>query len=447
MSTLDELLAAWVPRQRWYGAKGRPVAAVTAEPLGEPLHGEPADLLPLVVAVTLDGGEVQHYQVPLSRRRAPWDDIGHALVGDDDGAWYYDAPHDPDAAGVLLENLVAERASGPLAFHRLGDVTANLHPRAVGAEQSNSSLVYGEELIVKVFRRLVPGTNPDLEVTRALQEAGSPHVAPVRGWYDAPVAGTPTTLGIAQVFAASASEGWSMATASVRDLYAERDLHADEVGGDFAGEAQRLGAATAEVHTLLREVLPSDVAAPAEAEATAAQMRDRLDRAAAEVPDLAPYAAGLADLYAAVGGARRVGTQRVHGDFHLGQVLRTAAGWLLLDFEGEPARPLAERTALMSPLRDVAGMLRSFEYAARSLLADHATTAGALAYRAGEWADRNRSAFCDGYAAAAGHDPRDDALLLRAFEADKAVYEVVYEARHRPTWLSIPLSSIESLVA
>jgi maltokinase len=174
-------------------------------------------------------------------------------------------------------------------------------------------------------------------------------------------------------------------------------------------------------------------------------MTERLQAATEVVPQLAEHAEGLRALYAAVADSREpVVRQRVHGDLHLGQVLRTATGWIVLDFEGEPARPLEVRRELDSPLRDVAGMLRSFDYAARHMLVEQPDDPQ-RAYRAQEWATRNRSAYCTGYSQASGLDPCGESPLLRAFEADKAVYECVYEARNRPHWLMIPLNSLSRL--
>ncbi len=451
-STREELLRQWLPAQRWFAGKGRDITSltVTAE---TPLSTDAGDVAHLLLAVAQEGGSTDTYQLLLGSVAGEVPArLEKGVVGELDGRTLYDALHDPDAASTLLARLAAGSDEGGLSFRSTTALDTDKPSRVLGAEQSNTSLVFGDEYILKLFRRVQPGTNPDLELSRALADGGSPFVAAPFGWIEGEVEGQPTTLGMLQCFLRGASDGWATATASVRDLFAEEDLHADEVGGDFAGEAERLGAATAEVHALLAGVLESRTAGPEESQATARQLHERLDAALAEVPELAPFADALRAAYDAVGALTAdVPVQRVHGDYHLGQVLRTQDGWVLLDFEGEPARPLSERTALMSPLRDVAGMLRSFDYAARHLLAERAGSGAGtqphLAYRATEWAERNRSAFCDGYARAAGTDPRDATVLLRAFELDKAVYEVVYEARNRPTWLAIPLGSIERLAA
>lgn len=165
-------------------------------------------------------------------------------------------------------------------------------------------------------------------------------------------------------------------------------------------------------------------------------MDRRLHAAAQAVPALLPHVPGLRAVFAAASGADGGGAvQRIHGDLHLGQTLRGSdGGWAVIDFEGEPAKPLDERRSPQPTVRDVAGMLRSFDYAARTHRPWNA-----------DWAARCRAAYCTGYAEAAGADPRTDPALLRAYETDKAVYEVVYEARHRPDWLPVPMSAIERL--
>ena len=448
---LPGLLAAWLPRQRWYGGKGRGVTAVEVLRTHHLVAHDDVVVALVLFQVTTEDGEADTYQILLGERPGGLPDrLSHAGIGtghDDRGderSWY-DAVYDHEAADVLLQRLGEGGEHAGLQFTNALPLEQGLSNRVMSAEQSNTSLVFGDAYVLKLFRRLQPGANPDIEVTRALAEAGCPYVAQPLAWLDGEVQGQVTTLGLLQVFLKGGSEGWAMATASVRDLFAEADLHADEVGGDFAAESERLGAATAEVHLLMAETLPTAVAGPQDFVDTARQLHARLDAALQVVPQLEQYATALRAAYDEVATRTEpVTVQRVHGDYHLGQVLRTQDGWVLLDFEGEPARPLAERTALMSPLRDVAGMLRSFDYAARHLLAERHGD-GQLAYRATEWAERNRQAFCDGYARAAEVDPRDEPVLLRAFELDKAVYEVVYEARNRPAWLPIPVGSIDRL--
>jgi maltokinase len=170
-------------------------------------------------------------------------------------------------------------------------------------------------------------------------------------------------------------------------------------------------------------------------------MHGKLSDAVGQVGDLRRYEARIRAAYDAVG---QLGTpveiQRIHGDYHLGQVLRASHGWVALDFEGEPAVPLAVRRAPAPALRDVAGMLRSFDYAARhELVGGHATNASDAG---SAWARQCQDAFCAGYAAGGGADPADHATLLRALTLEKAVYEVVYEYRHRPAWLPIPLDFV-----
>ncbi|MEU8249892.1 phosphotransferase [Nonomuraea sp. NPDC048916] len=436
---LDELLVAWIGRQRWFGGKGRPIDRLSVDSDVELTPG----LRHLIVSVWQEGSR-DRYQILLGQRHDLPDRLQHALIGQCHDLLLYDAAHDFELTGWLLDGMARDENQGDLRMRRMPDVTIDTAQRSIvlGAEQSNTSLVYGDAYICKLFRRLIPGVNPELEVVAALAARHAPHIAQPYGWIECDLDGTPTTLAIMQEFLVNASDGWGLALASVRDLYNSLPtVSAADAGGDFAAESQRLGAATARIHHELAEAFPTDVIETHEVKRMAEGFRRRLGRAMAEVPELREYVGTLEAAYHRVEDlTTEVPVQRVHGDYHLGQVMRTTTDWVVLDFEGEPGQPLAERRALSSPLRDVAGMLRSFDYAARHLLAGHAE-AETLEPRADEWSRRNRAAFLEGYTEAGGAISAGDEALLRAFELSKAVYEVVYEARNRPTWIGIPLAA------
>jgi maltokinase len=451
--TFADTLATWLPAQRWYSGTGTTAGDLVITADTTLAAGDP-ELRHLVITVS-QNGEAARYQVLAGIRAHVPEPLRHAVIGPaDSGGTAYDALHDPALTRLLLRGISEQLTVGRLRFVRepAAAIDTAADSLVMTGEQSNTSLTFGNSAILKVLRRLFPGQNPDLEINRALARRGSPHVAEPYGWIETTIDGDrdSTLLAILSRYLPAASDGWSLAVTSLRDLYAgdgireAGTIRPEQAGGDFAGEAFRLGVATAEVHADLAAEFGTAEIPPGAFADLAGQMTRRLDWARVEVPELRRYAGKLRGYYADLadtGGPLPV--QRVHGDYHLGQVLRTPTGWVVLDFEGEPVMPLAQRRARSVPLRDVAGMLRSFDYAARHQLLDRPDVA-ALRDLAGEWVERSQAAFCKGYAEAGGMDPQANAALLRALMLDKAVYEVVYEARHRPSWLPIPLGSIAS---
>jgi len=445
----ERALIEYVLEQRWYGAKSRSVAHAQVLESVVLRTAEPQFALALV-EMRYDTGAHDIYQLLYSLR---------------DGELQIDGLEDPQLARELVSamrsGLTLQGAEGIVEFAPIegfaGLGRELLEVRPVGAEQSNSSVVFDEELILKVFRRLEPGINPELEVLRFLTERGFANIAPLGGWYAYSGGPLGATLGILQQYVRDGVDGWELAL----DEISERPEA-------FLERLRRLGEVTGEMHT----ALASDANDPAFCAETpsveslgllTATVDEEIEQVFLTLPE------GDERVEAIVGRGEEVREQlrmlthagatgkaiRTHGDYHLGQTLwagsipEAPAGsegdWVVLDFEGEPARSLTERRRKRSPLRDVAGMLRSFAYAATAaeLLRGSPAPEG--------WEDQAREQFIEGYL-----DTVDPGLLpsgqiaidrlLAVFELEKAVYELRYELDNRPAWVGIPVAGIQRLI-
>ena len=410
--------------RRWFRSKQRSITSVTEV---DRAQLGPGELVVLEVAYG-EGAHEEHYLVLLVGGREP---------ADGDGAWRA-------LAGAILDGTAVRGDHGTFVASPTGTAAGlaaggstesdELAERRLTVEQSNTSVVLGDRLILKVYRLIEPGINPDLEVSAFLTEAGFRDTPAVAGGLEYhPDAGSPSAAAMLQSFVPSAGDAWeAMLEALARDPAGATSM------------AATIGELTARMHAALAS-RPADPAFPtrvATVDDTArwrASAEAQLAQAIASVSgedhdrlvELAPRVrARLADAFGLATGDEIV--TRVHGDYHLGQLLaRTDGGFSIIDFEGEPARPLAERRGPTSPLRDVAGMLRSLDYAGRT-----AERTAQLA--AAEWLPYAREAFLGAYGA---RGP-----LLDAFELEKACYEIRYEASNRPSWLWLPMRAIERIV-
>lgn len=397
------LLEQWMPQQRWYAAKGRTPQLHLVDATEHPSGQVGVRVHRLLVA---DGDVL--YQVPAVVRGAA---DAHVIGTLSDSQVVVDGPFDPAYTRVLAAEVMG---------------AARTDARVLAGEQSNTSIIYPESppAIVKVFRQVTPGVNPDIELQSALAAHGCTFVPGVSGhldgsWTDGDTRMT-GSLAFAQEFLPGVEDAWRVAQAAAR------------TGESFAERAQELGHAVSAVHAALAELFGATDVGDATRDALLESWEHRLDLTTAEVPAVRERADRIRAVYRDAADAAWPPLQRIHGDLHLGQVLRAPKrGWVLLDFEGEPLRPIAERRQPDSAIRDVAGVLRSFDYVAGSLAQQELRDAHA-------WATEARSAFLDGY----GPVP---ATVLAAFEVDKAVYEARYEVRNRPDWLAIPLAAIQRL--
>ena len=452
VATIDEgRLGEWLLDRRWFGSKARDVAHIHVLD-AVPLHAGPPELVLALAEARFPSGAHDLYQLVLGLRPAEegWTDGTVAEVG---AATVYDAFADPEACALIGELLAGsatvegEHARIEFSWTEGVEMPRRGAPvRPMAGEQSNSSVVYDDALVLKAFRRLEAGANPELEMLRFLSVRDFPHVAELAGWYEYTGELMDATLGVVQRFVVGARDGWELAL--------------DELGAApeaFAERLQELGAVIGRMHAVLGSDPTDPAFAPEEPsqESTSllvAALDEEIERVFLDLPDdeaLAPIAGRGEEVrdrlrmlsYVGAGG-RLI---RHHGDLHLGQTLLGPDGWIVLDFEGEPARPLLERRRKRSPLRDVAGMLRSFAYVASAAELHRGVPAP------DGWEGRAREAFLAGYFATADASllpPGRNAsmTLLSIFELEKAVYELRYELNNRPDWVRIPVAGIVRLL-
>jgi maltokinase len=443
----EDDLREFVTRQRWFGSKSREVAhfrlletiPLTEQPLGI-----------AVLEVEFLPGTHELYQLPIGARpEGEWTD---GIICTNEGMTIYDAVIDPEMVRQLMrligQNTDIETATGVAEFRALSSGLGEVGSvRPMGAEQSNSSVVLDERLVLKAYRRLGAGPNPELEILRFLTERDFPHIAPLRGWYAHSGRHIDATLGIVQDFLSGATDGWDLALADLR-----------EAPQRFVQRARALGEVTGRLHTTLASDNSDPAFAPEETSAESlglltATVDEEIEQVFLDLPEsevLEPIRGRGEEVRERLRHLTQVGSAgrviRHHGDFHLGQVMHTAdADWVVLDFEGEPARTLVERRRKRSPLRDVAGMLRSFAYAAVASELLHGAPAPA------GWEQEVRGAYLDGYLAETDASllPPGRAQverLLAVFELEKAVYELRYELDNRPDWVKIPVTGIVRLL-
>jgi maltokinase len=433
-------LIEYVTRQRWYGAKSRTVIASGVLETVVLREAEPRLTLALV-ELRYDTGAHDIYQLLFS---------GANDEGEIDGL-AEDAGLARELVSAMRSGLTLQGSQGTVDFRPAEDFTALGRElgdaRLISSEQSNSSVVFDDALILKVFRRLEPGINPDLEMLRFLGRQGFRNVPALGGWYEYSGGSLPATLGLLQEFVADGVDGWELALSEITDA-PERFL--DRLG--------RLGEVTAQMHTALGSDLNDAAFAPEEPSVESlglltATVDEEIARVFLSLPEdderLAPILGRGEEVREQLRMLTHAGSSgrviRTHGDYHLGQTLVSGNDWVVLDFEGEPARTLVERRRKRSPLRDVAGMLRSFAYAA---------TAAELTRDADvpdDWEERARARFLDGYLETVDPallPPGEAALerILSVFELEKAVYELRYELDNRPDWVRIPVAGIERLM-